>query len=99
MSESASVVIYKYKLDIGLDNILPCGDVLLIDNQNDELYIWIQHYRDSPWHSNYTVYGTGITDLGDMVRIDGWEGISNKKHVGSAKCGEYVWHVYCRPIK
>jgi hypothetical protein len=94
-----TIVIYKYKLDIGNDNILPCGDVLLVDNQNENLYIWIQHFKTTPWLSNYTVYGTGITDLGEDITIEGWERHLNKKHVGSAKCGEFVWHVYSKYVK
>ena len=72
-----TIVIFKYKLEVGIDNMLPAGKVLLVDSQNDELYIWIQHVLNTPYRDEYIIRGTGITDF----TLDPF---NNYDHVGSA---------------
>jgi hypothetical protein len=76
-------MIYKYPFTATILRA-PLGAVLLVGYQGDgsELpTLWIDHDQTAPY-TNYFVVGTG------QNRPNG------AKHVGSAICGRYVWHVY-----
>lgn len=81
-------VIYKYAMSNGVTRA-PAGPVRLVAQQDgSELpTLWIEHLVNAPSDTNYYVRGTGqqFNDEGS-------------KHVGSAVCGHFVWHVYAAPV-
>lgn len=79
-------VIYKYRWLRGEHLNVPRGKVVLVNyegNGSELPTIWIEH--ESPTDSRMMrlyLYGTG-------GKID-----AGHRHVGSAVCGRFVWHVY-----
>lgn len=79
--------VYKYELDdevteLGLDTE---AKVVLVAQQHERTFptIWIEHDPDASccWHRFY------VTGTGHPIPV-------NTTHVGSAICGEFVWHIY-----
>ncbi len=78
--------IYKYHFNERGDPMTaPIGDVVLVDYEGDGTEaptIWIEHTPGCA-NTQYFMIGTGHRFDPDPV-----------KHVGSARCGRFVWHVY-----
>lgn len=82
-------VIYKYELSPDGDN-LPPGRVVHVGYQGDPSMlpvIWIEHEVDrlTEVPVPYYFFGTGHRFV---------HGNKTTAHVGSAVCGDFVWHVY-----
>lgn len=73
-------IIHKFQLTSA--DFLPEGKVLLIAQQNDSPfpYLWLEYDPDIAVETAYRIFGTGQSPTGE--------------HIGSAICGDYVWHVY-----
>jgi hypothetical protein len=84
--------IYKYALPIQNEVTLEVpghGQVLLVDEQHGSLTLWMEVDTDAPLKSRtFRIRGTGHP----LGKSEG------DFHVGSAKVGEFVWHVYSRNI-
>lgn len=81
-------VIYKYTFNGEGDLKVPAGKVLHVDSQHNGAFptIWVEHSfetMNTHDHQRYTIVGTG--GHFDNTRM---------KHVGTAICGPFVWHVY-----
>lgn len=62
--------------------------VLLIADQRGTLTLWAEQEDERPPTPRlFEVVGTG------GIRPEGME------HVGSAVCGDFVWHVYAQPVE
>jgi hypothetical protein len=81
--------IYKWPLEVG-STALPwsSGDrVLLVADQRGTLTLWAEQEDGNPAPQRwFTVVGTGF----DAPAAE---------HVGSAICGDFVWHVYAATIE
>ncbi|RYF51767.1 MAG: hypothetical protein EOO38_02340 [Cytophagaceae bacterium] len=80
--------IYKYCLqgssnEYGRTTAVPAGKILFVAEQDGLLHVWIEVNKDTDHVQNLTVFATG-------------EVVNNEEHVGSAKVGQFVWHVYKR---
>lgn len=75
--------ILKYPIDAG-DIIAPVGKVLMVGYQGAGHLptIWMEVPDNPEVFAHYHTLGTG------------WEVPNGLVHVGSAICGQYVWHVY-----
>lgn len=80
-------LIYKFKFDPSSRPIsAPRGDALLVDYEQDgsELpTIWIE-FTPGCAETRYFIRATG----------EQFDHRPDIKHVGSARCGRYVWHIY-----
>lgn len=79
--------IWKFPLKVGANVLtMPVGaDLLHVHAQNDEPTLWALVDPDAPTEQRLVhVFGTG------------WHmGIkSENKYIGTAHCGEFVWHVF-----
>lgn len=76
--------IYKYEFGANGILIVPHGKVVLVAQQNDSELptVWVEHERVTDQRMALHMYPTGQP-------ID-----VRHKHVGSAVCGRFVWHVY-----
>jgi len=80
-------VIHKFKTDRGLSRILvPEGEILLVGSQNNESLptAWVAYEAGTEVSKELLIVGTG------------WEVPEGVVHIGSAVCGDFVWHVYER---
>jgi hypothetical protein len=66
----------------------PDDRVLLVADQRGTLTLWAEQEdeREAPVRG-FTVVGTGHKAPAGL------------DHVGSAVCGEFVWHVYAEPVE
>lgn len=67
----------------------PGDRVLMIANQNGTPTLWAEQEDGAPPSSQ-----RGIAVVGT-----GFEAPSGLEHIGSAVCGEFVWHVYAEPVE
>lgn len=66
----------------------PDDRVLLIDDQDGRLTLWAEQEDERPTpFREFVMTGTGS------------EAPAGFEHVGSAICGEFVWHVYAEPLR
>jgi|GEM_PF-6741285 len=76
--------ILKYDLVPMIANFIPSGDVLLIDEQERKLRIWVTVDENSVEETQYFVLPTGT-----QVKSQ------DLMHVGSATTSDgFVWHVF-----
>lgn len=79
-----------YKWELGPDLTLPWSPadrVLMVANQRGTVTLWAEQEDEHPApRRRFTVVGTGF------------EAPAGFEHVGSAVCGEFVWHAYAEPV-
>ena len=80
-------VVYKYPFKDTGHRQTPVGKVILVAQQNDEPLptVWVEHLVGEEKMHQLIIQGTGRHFPCDP---------GNTEHVGSAICGEFVWHVY-----
>lgn len=78
--------VYKYQFEPFAAPIeVPDGDVVLVDYENDGSEVptvWIDHEVGAPT-IKLVMVGTGHQITSTLA-----------EHVGSARCGRFVWHIY-----
>lgn len=73
--------VFKYPI-LSDKTIAPAGKVVLVDHQGGDFpTMWVE-VEDDTHNTEYLVVGTG------------WELELGLEHVGSAICGQFVWHIY-----
>lgn len=66
----------------------PGDRVLMVADQRGTLTLWAeQEDGNTVPYREFVVVGTGF------------EAPAGLEHVGSAVCGEFVWHVYAEPVE
>lgn len=83
--------IYKWPLPAGERHAVPWSPddkVLMVAEQHGDLTLWAEQEDSQPaTRRALRVVGTGFD------APVGWE------HLGSAVCGEFVWHLYGAPVE
>jgi len=86
MSDAATI--YKYLLSFtDAGTWVPVGQVVLIAEQHGALAAWVMHNpSDAYEEQRLVVTGTG-------------QPVPTGTHVGSAICGQFVWHVLSTGVR
>lgn len=80
--------IYKWPLQATIALPWSPGDrVLMVADQGGTLTLWAEQEDSKPADlRKFEIVGTG------------WEVPAGREHLGSAVCGDLVWHVYADPV-
>jgi len=91
--------IYEYTLEVGENSIkMPRGAMLLrVGGQGESVCLWaLVDTENRAELRHLRAFRTGQELPDDFVHQDYAKGVNGERYIGTALCGEFVWHVFER---